>query len=55
LFCKDDEPILDSFIALTSRGKLAAAAMSGMAQAKRLVKRTPTLFHMAQSLRNVVR
>jgi CelD/BcsL family acetyltransferase involved in cellulose biosynthesis len=55
LFCKDDEPIFDSFIPLTSRGKLAAAAMSGTVRAKRLIKRTPALFHMAQSLRNVVR
>ena len=55
LFCKSDEPIFDSFIPLTHRGKLAAAAMSGMVRAKRLVKRTPALFHLAQTMRNVVR
>jgi CelD/BcsL family acetyltransferase involved in cellulose biosynthesis len=54
LFCKSDEPIFDSFIPLTPRGKLAAAAMSGTARVKRLVKRTPALFHLAQALRNAV-
>ena len=39
LFCKGDEAIFDSFIPLTSRGKLAAIAMSGFNRTKRLVKR----------------
>src|SRR4051794_7390826 len=35
LFCKNDEPIFDSFIALSARGKMAAAAMSGLSRTKR--------------------
>ncbi|WP_291842740.1 GNAT family N-acetyltransferase [Bradyrhizobium sp.] len=51
LFCKDDEPIFDSFIPLSQRGKLAAGAMSGVNRAKRLVKQNPALLDMAQRLR----
>jgi CelD/BcsL family acetyltransferase involved in cellulose biosynthesis len=51
LFCKTDEPIFDSFIALTSRGKLAASAMSAIHRGKRLVKTNLTLLHLAQRLR----
>ncbi|SDK08982.1 MULTISPECIES: GNAT family N-acetyltransferase [Bradyrhizobium] len=52
LFCKDDEPIFDSFIALSQRGKLAAGVMSGLNRTKRLVKHNPALLGMAQKLRN---
>jgi CelD/BcsL family acetyltransferase involved in cellulose biosynthesis len=52
LFCKDDEPIFDSFIPLSQRGKLAAGVMSGVNRAKRLVKRNPALLEMAQKLRS---
>jgi CelD/BcsL family acetyltransferase involved in cellulose biosynthesis len=52
LFCKDDEPIFDSFIALSQRGKLAAGVMSGLNRTKRLVKHNPALLEMAQKLRN---
>jgi CelD/BcsL family acetyltransferase involved in cellulose biosynthesis len=55
LFCKADEPIFDSFIPLSLRGKLAAAAMSGINRAKHLVKHTPSLFHAAQRLRSALR
>jgi CelD/BcsL family acetyltransferase involved in cellulose biosynthesis len=55
LFCKGDEPIFDSFIALTARGKLAAAAMSGINRAKHVVKHNPALFQMAQRLRGAFR
>ena len=48
LFCKSDEPIFDSFIPLSLRGKVAAAAMSGINRAKHLVKHNPALFEMAQ-------
>ena len=54
LFCKDDEPIFDSFIPLSLRGKLAANAMSGVNRAKRAVKRNPALFEMAQNLRGML-
>lgn len=52
LFCKDDEPIFDSFVALSQRGKLAAGVMSGLNRTKRLVKHNPALLEMAQKLRN---
>jgi CelD/BcsL family acetyltransferase involved in cellulose biosynthesis len=55
LFCKGDEPIFDSFIPLSSRGKLAVVAMSGANRAKRLVKRNQTLLRLAQRLRRAVR
>ena len=55
LFCKDDEPIFDSFIPLSPRGKLAAGVMSGLNRTKRLVKHNPALLEMAQKLRNAFR
>ena len=55
LFCKSDEPIFDSFIPLSLRGTIAAAAMSGINRAKHLVKHTPALFHAAQKLRSALR
>jgi CelD/BcsL family acetyltransferase involved in cellulose biosynthesis len=55
LFCKSDEPIFDSFIPLSRRGQLAAAAMSGLNHAKRMVKHNPALLHMAQKLRSAFR
>ena len=55
LFCKDDEPIFDSFVALSIRGKIAAAALSSLMRAKRLVKHTPALMQIAQNLRSMFR
>ena len=55
LFCKGDEPIFDSFISLSRRGQIAAAAMSGLNHAKRLVKHNPALLQMAQKLRSAFR
>ena len=52
LFCKDDEPIFDSFIPLSQRGKLAAGVLSGLNRTKRMVKHNPALLEMAQKLRN---
>jgi CelD/BcsL family acetyltransferase involved in cellulose biosynthesis len=52
LFCKSDEAIFDSFIALSQRGKLAAGGMSGLNRTKRMVKHNPALLEMAQKLRN---
>ena len=54
LFCKDDEPIFDSFVPLTIRGKVAAAALSSLMRAKRLVKHTPALMQIAQRVRGVL-
>ena len=54
LFCRSDEPIFDSFISLSLRGKVAAAAMSGINRAKHLVKHNQALFQMAQKLRGAL-
>jgi CelD/BcsL family acetyltransferase involved in cellulose biosynthesis len=51
MFCKDDEEIFDSFVPLTSRGKLAAMAMSSLSHGKRLVKQNPMLFDLARRVR----
>jgi CelD/BcsL family acetyltransferase involved in cellulose biosynthesis len=51
MFCKDDEGIFDCFVPLTSRGKLAAVAMSSLSHGKRLVKQNQMLFELAQTLR----
>jgi CelD/BcsL family acetyltransferase involved in cellulose biosynthesis len=55
LFCKTNEPIFDSFIPLSLRGTIAAAAMSSVNRGKYLVKHTPALFHVAQKLRSALR
>jgi CelD/BcsL family acetyltransferase involved in cellulose biosynthesis len=54
LFCKNDEPIFDSFIPLSLRGKLAAGAMSGLNRTKHLVKHNQALLHAAQRLRSAL-
>ena len=54
LFCKGDEPIFDSFIALSARGRVAATAMSVLNRLKRQVKRNPVLLRFAQVLRRTV-
>ena len=51
LFCKSDEEIFDSFVPLTSRGKLAALAMSQLNHGKRLVKQNQMLLDLARRLR----
>jgi CelD/BcsL family acetyltransferase involved in cellulose biosynthesis len=51
MFCKDDEPIFDSFIALSARGRMAAATMSAINHGKYLVKQNRALFQLAQRLR----
>jgi CelD/BcsL family acetyltransferase involved in cellulose biosynthesis len=55
MFCKDDEPIFDSFIALGVRDRLAAAAMSALARGKHLVKHNQALLALAQGVRKVLR
>ena len=54
LFCKGDESIFDSFLPLTTLGKLAAIGMSSLTHAKRMVKHTPALMQLAQMLRGVL-
>jgi CelD/BcsL family acetyltransferase involved in cellulose biosynthesis len=54
LFCKNLEPIVDSFFGLTPRGRLAAAAMASIGRAKRTVKQSPALMRLAQRTRSVL-
>jgi CelD/BcsL family acetyltransferase involved in cellulose biosynthesis len=54
LFCKDDEPIFDSFVALSIRGRVAAAGLSSLMRVKRLVKHTPALMQIAQRVRGAL-
>jgi len=52
MFCKGDEPIFDSFIPLSPRGRFAAAALSSVSRLKRHVKRNEPLLRLAQRLRH---
>jgi CelD/BcsL family acetyltransferase involved in cellulose biosynthesis len=54
LFCKANEPIFDCFVPLNARGAAAAAALSTVNRAKRLVKGSPALLRFAQRLRRAV-
>ncbi|MCG6204387.1 GNAT family N-acetyltransferase [Rhodopseudomonas sp. HC1] len=54
MFCKDLEPIFDSYVALSARGRLPAAAMAAVARTKRAVKQSPALKRMAQKLRGAL-
>jgi CelD/BcsL family acetyltransferase involved in cellulose biosynthesis len=51
MFCKTDEPIFDSFIALSPLGQLGAPGMSALNRAKHLVKNNQILLRCAQALR----
>jgi CelD/BcsL family acetyltransferase involved in cellulose biosynthesis len=55
MFCKDDEPIFDSFIPLNGRGRIAAMTMSVANRAKHMVKHNQRLFRLAQALRAALR
>jgi CelD/BcsL family acetyltransferase involved in cellulose biosynthesis len=55
LFCKQHEPVLDSFIALNGRGRVLALWLSLEAHAKRFVKRSHALTRIALSLRRILR
>jgi CelD/BcsL family acetyltransferase involved in cellulose biosynthesis len=55
LFCKATEPIFDCFVALSSRGFLAATALSAANRAKRLVKHSPAVLRFAHHARSLFR
>lgn len=55
LFCKDDEPIVDSYLPLSARGIPAAGLLSSFSRIKRLVKHNPALMQAAQALRGALR
>jgi CelD/BcsL family acetyltransferase involved in cellulose biosynthesis len=52
LVCPDYEPIFDSFIPLSVRGRFAVGAISAVNEAKRFVKSNPALHDIAQNLRS---
>ena len=50
-FCKEPEPLFDTFLALTPRGRLAAPAFRAVFAAKRMIKGKPALWAAVQFLR----
>ncbi|WP_370692002.1 GNAT family N-acetyltransferase [Bradyrhizobium xenonodulans] len=52
LVCPDYEPIFDSFIPLSVRGRFAVGAISAVNEAKRFMKSNPALHDIAQNLRS---
>lgn len=52
-FCKDPEPLIDSFIPLSPLGRLAATSIGAAFGAKRLVKETPQLWEVVQFVRRL--
>ena len=54
LFCKTDDPIFDSFLALSDRGRIAAAAMAAVARFTQLVKQNQLLLGLARKLRGAL-
>lgn len=52
-FCKEPEPLFDTFIAFTPRGRLALPAFRTAFAAKRTIKSRPTLWAAVQSWRRL--
>jgi CelD/BcsL family acetyltransferase involved in cellulose biosynthesis len=50
-FCKEPEPLFDTFLAFTPRGRLAAPAIQATFAAKRIIKGRPALWAAVQFLR----
>jgi CelD/BcsL family acetyltransferase involved in cellulose biosynthesis len=50
-FCKEPEPLFDTFVALTPRGQLAAPAFRATFLAKRMIKTKPALWAAVQFVR----
>ena len=50
-FCKEPEPLFDTFLAFTPRGRLAAPALQATFAAKRIIKGRPALWAAVQFLR----
>jgi CelD/BcsL family acetyltransferase involved in cellulose biosynthesis len=53
LFCREPEPLFDTFLPLTSRGRVAAAAFSGTFATNRAIKQSRTLWSAVQAFRRV--
>jgi CelD/BcsL family acetyltransferase involved in cellulose biosynthesis len=50
-FCREPEPLFDTFLAFTPRGRLAAPAIRATFAAKRMIKGRPALWAAVQFLR----
>jgi CelD/BcsL family acetyltransferase involved in cellulose biosynthesis len=50
-FCREPEPLFDTFLGLTPRGRFAAAAFAAAFSAKRAIKQNRILWGAVQSLR----
>ena len=50
-FCREPEPLFDTFLPLTLRGRLAAAAFGAAFATKRVIKQNRTLWAAVQALR----
>jgi CelD/BcsL family acetyltransferase involved in cellulose biosynthesis len=52
-FCREPEPLFDTFLPLTGVGRLAALAFGGAFAGKRVIKQNATLWSAVQTLRRV--
>jgi CelD/BcsL family acetyltransferase involved in cellulose biosynthesis len=52
-FCREPEPLFDTFLPLTRRGRLAAAALGTAFAIKRVIKQNQALWSAVQALRRV--
>jgi CelD/BcsL family acetyltransferase involved in cellulose biosynthesis len=52
-FCREPEPLVDTFLPLTPRGRLAAAGFGAALATKRAIKQNRTLWAAIQTLRRV--
>lgn len=50
-FCKDVEPVYDSILPLSIKGRIAAPALRAAYRAKASIKRSPRLWEIAQKIR----
>jgi CelD/BcsL family acetyltransferase involved in cellulose biosynthesis len=50
-FCREAEPLFDSFLPFSWRGRLAAASFATAFAAKRVIKQNPTLWTVVQAMR----
>jgi len=53
LFCREPEPLFDTFLPLTAQGRIAAVAFSSTFAAKRAIKQSRTLWSVVQAFRRV--
>jgi CelD/BcsL family acetyltransferase involved in cellulose biosynthesis len=53
MFCDEVEPLFDSFVPLTPLGRLAAAGFRSVHDAKRVIKGSPALWRIVQTLRHI--